>query len=64
MRNYTPISLLAVFNKILEKVMHKRLSQHLHINKTLLLEQLGFSKGTSNEKCCLQAKCILSLNQK
>ena len=29
--------------------MHKRLSQHLHINKTLLLEQLGFRKGKSNE---------------
>jgi hypothetical protein len=37
------------FNKILEKVMHNRLSQHLHINKTLLLEQLSFRKGMSNE---------------
>ena len=58
MTNYAPISLLAVFNKILEKVMHKRLSQHLHINKTLLLEQLGFRKGMSNEKCCLQANSV------
>jgi len=49
MKNYVPISLIVVFNKILGKVMHNRLSQHLHINKTLLLEQLGFRKGMSNE---------------
>jgi len=35
--------------KILEKIMLNRLSQHLYINKTLLLEQLGCRKGMSNE---------------
>jgi hypothetical protein len=29
--------------------MQNRLSKHLRINKTLLLEQLGFRKGMSNE---------------
>jgi len=29
MTNYRPISLLAVFSKVIEKVMHSILSQHL-----------------------------------
>jgi Reverse transcriptase (RNA-dependent DNA polymerase). len=49
MKNHAPISLLTVFNKILEKVRHNRLSPHLHINKTLLPEQFGFRKGISNK---------------
>lgn len=46
--------------KILEKIMLSRLSQHLYINKTLLLEQLGFRKGMSNENAAykLSVYCI------
>jgi hypothetical protein len=45
--------------------MHNGLSQHLCINKTLLLEQLQFRKGMSNENAAYKlTQCIISLNQK
>jgi hypothetical protein len=39
MKNNWAISLLIVFSKVLEKVMHSRLSQHLHTNNILVTEQ-------------------------
>jgi len=43
--NYRPISLLAVFYKVLEKPKHSRLCQHLHTNNILVAEQYGLGKG-------------------
>jgi len=40
--NYRPISLLPVFSKILEKVIHKRLFDHLNNNDILIKHQYGF----------------------
>ena len=48
-KNYRPVSLLTIFSKVLEKAMHSRLSQHLHINYILVTEQYGFRKGISTE---------------
>ena len=42
-RNYRPISLLSVFSKLLEKVMHKRLYCFLQPN-VLYKYQFGFRK--------------------
>jgi hypothetical protein len=41
-RNYRPISLLSVFDKLLEKLMHCRLYKYLQLNKVLYKFQFGF----------------------
>jgi hypothetical protein len=43
--NYTPISLLTSFSKVLEKALCIRLSKHLNCNKLLVNNQFGFIKG-------------------
>ena len=45
--NYRPISLLSVFNKLLEKLMCKRLVSFLEQNKTFFNNQFGFRAGHS-----------------
>ena len=47
--NYRPISMLTVFSKVLERVMHCRLSQHLQVNNILVQEQFGFRKSFSTD---------------
>ena len=42
--NYRPISLLSVFSKIFEKIMHKRLHNFLEVNDILCPLQFGFRK--------------------
>ena len=42
--NYRPISLLSIFDKLLEKVMANRLSKHLEVNQILHKYQFGFRK--------------------
>jgi hypothetical protein len=49
MTNYRPISLLATFSKVLQKVMYNRLSQHMRCKNILVPEQFGFRKGISTE---------------
>jgi hypothetical protein len=49
MSNYRPVSLLTIFSKVLEKVMHNRLSHYCQINSILVSEQFGFRKGMSIE---------------
>jgi len=57
MTNYRPISLLMVFSKVLEKAMHSRLSQHLHMNNVLVTEQYSFRKGTLTDDPDSALKC-------
>ena len=54
--NYRPISLLAIFSKIFEKVMHKRLLTFLENNKSLHELQYGFrpSRSRENDKNAVQ----------
>ena len=63
--NYRPISLLATFSKILEKVMHKRLLTFLETNRSLHELQYGFRPGRSCEHALLTAQNYLlnSLNK-
>ena len=47
--NYRPISILLIFSKILEKLMHKRLTSFLEKYEILFKHQYGFQKGKSTE---------------
>ena len=47
--NYRPISLLSVFSKIFEKIMHKRLYNFLEVNDILQPLQFGFRKKHSTQ---------------
>jgi hypothetical protein len=47
MHNYRPISIIPVFAKLLERLMHNRMTSFLYMNKILSEAQNGFSKGKS-----------------
>ena len=47
MNNYCPISLLSIFDKIMEKIMHERLYKFLELNNILYSKQFGFRKNNS-----------------
>ena len=47
--NYRPISVLSIFSKIFEKVMHSRLYSFLLHHDVLYDKQFGFRKGVSTE---------------
>ena len=45
--NYRPISLLSIFSKIIEKLMHMRLYSFLEQQKSIFPSQFGFQKNKS-----------------
>ena len=45
--NYRPISILPIFSKIFEKIVHKQLSDYLFFNNILNPNQYGFRKNRS-----------------
>ena len=47
--NYQPISVLSCFSKILEKIMHKRLFNHLSEHNLLYQKHFAFQQGHSME---------------
>ena len=47
LNNYRPISLLSIFDKIIEKIMHKKLYNFLGEHNNLFNNQLGFRKNNS-----------------
>ena len=51
--NYRPISLLSIFNKIFEKVMHNRLVKFLDQHKIIFEHQFGFQKNKSTSLAIL-----------
>ena len=51
--NYRPISLLSIFDKIIEKVMYKRLYNFLQSNNVLFKNQFGFRKNFSTTHALL-----------
>ena len=64
--NYRPISLLPVFSKIFEKILYKRLYNHLTLNNILVKEQFGFRCNSSTEIAIytLIKNILSSLNNK
>ena len=52
--NYRPISLLSIFDKILEKLMYKRLINFLEQNNTLYEYQFGFRKNHSTFQAVME----------
>jgi Reverse transcriptase (RNA-dependent DNA polymerase) len=51
--NYRPISLLSSISKILEKIVHVKLVNHLDLNNLLYDHQYGFLRGKSTEQTLL-----------
>ena len=51
--NYRPISLLSVFNKILEKLMYNRLTKFLEKHEVLFSGQFGFRSNRSTSHAFL-----------
>ena len=51
--NYRPISLLSIFNKILEKIMYKRLINFLEKNEAIFHGQFGFRSNHSTSHALL-----------
>ena len=47
LNNYRPISLLSIFDKIIEKIMHKKLYNFLERHNILYQNQFGFRKNNS-----------------
>ena len=54
--NYRPISLLPIFSKIYEKLMHKRIMEYLDKYNILCENQYGFRSGRSCEHALLNAQ--------
>ena len=52
--NYRPISLLSVFSKIIEKLMHKRLNQFFELQKVIYPSQFGFQKNKSTQHSLIE----------
>ena len=48
--NYRPISILSSFSKVLEKVMHNQLQEHLNKHGILAEEQFGFKSDSTTNK--------------
>ena len=52
--NYRPISLLSIFDKIIEKLIHKRLYSFLESHNILYHNQFGFRKNNSTTNALIQ----------
>jgi hypothetical protein len=48
--NYTPISILSSFSKVLAKVMYNQLQEHLNKYNILAEEQFGFRSDSTTNK--------------
>ena len=52
--NYRPISLLSIFDKIIEKLIHKKLYDFLEEHNILYHNQFGFRKNNSTVHALIQ----------
>ena len=52
--NYRPISLLSIFSKIIERLMHRRLYAFLEHHKVLFESQFGFRKDKSTQHSLIE----------
>ena len=64
--NYRPISLLPIFNKVIEKLMHVRVINFLEANKTIFNHQFGFQRNKSTTLAILDvyAKLVDAVENK
>jgi hypothetical protein len=53
-KNYRPISVLTCFSKLLEKLMYKRLINHIEKNNILTQHQYGFRENRSTELAIIE----------
>ena len=54
LNNFRPISLLSIFDKIIEKLMHKRLYHFLELHNLLFENQFGFRKNNSTSYALME----------
>ena len=54
LNNFRPISLLSIFDKIIEKLMHKNLYEFLELNNILYANQFGFRKKNSTAHALME----------
>ena len=54
LNNYRPISLLSIFDKLIEKLMHKQLYEFLEKNNVLFKNQYGFRKRNNTTYAVLE----------
>lgn len=52
--NYRPISLLPIFNKIFEKLLHQRIEHHFSSNNLISENQFGFRKQRDTQQATLK----------
>jgi hypothetical protein len=66
MSNYRPLSLLSTFSKLLQKVVHNRLSHYFQINNIPVPEMFGFRNGIATENAAfkLTNSAFKSITQK
>lgn len=66
MGNYRPISLLNILNKIIEQVMHSRLSNFLNLNNFFYKFQYGFRSKSSTKTATVELfdKILNAVNDK
>ena len=60
--NYRPISLLSSISKLIEYIMHDRLTSYLNKNNTLHNSQYGFRKNSSTELAIFDLSHYISKN--
>ena len=54
LNNFRPISFLSIFDKIIEKIMHKRLYHFLELHNVLCDKQFGFRKNNSTSYALME----------
>ena len=54
LNNFRPISLLSIFDKIIEKIIHSKLYMFLESNNILYNQQFGFRKNNSTTYALIQ----------
>ena len=57
--NYRPISLLPIFSKILERLIHKRMYSFLDVNKLIYNKQFGFRSNHSTSHALINTTEVI-----
>jgi len=58
--NYRPISLLPIFNKIIEKILTTQLTDYFEQNHLIYENQFGFRKGRSTDMAVLNVQQLIA----